>query len=313
MNSMRWPRRCGRGTTSAPARSARRGRRSGCPRPRPRPRLIDADETSAGSSWRLEFLLQSTEDPSLLVPAEQAWSDDGSLRRWLDRPQELLLTELGRASRIYPELAPGLRTARPSELDLDADGAYRFLSGTRRGARRGRVRRAAAVLVGPAPPARARPVRAHPDRRSGEQAASSVATSWSTSAGSWPSATTRSPRTRSPRSPRRRRRWSGCAASGWRSIPSSCAAGWSSWSASRPAARPRPRSSRWPPATPTTSTPRCGSPLCAPTAGSGDLLAGTAAQSLPPLEPPDGVHRDAAALPAARPVVAGVPVLAGPG
>jgi len=90
----------------------------------------DDGETSAGSSWRLEFLLQSTEDPSLLVPAEQAWNDDGSLRRWLDRPQELLLTELGRASRIFPELAPGLRTARPSELTLDADGAYRFLSGT---------------------------------------------------------------------------------------------------------------------------------------------------------------------------------------
>ena len=50
----------------------------------------DDRETSAGSSWRLEFLLQSTEDPSLLVPAEQAWNDDGSLRRWLDRPQELI-------------------------------------------------------------------------------------------------------------------------------------------------------------------------------------------------------------------------------
>ena len=87
-------------------------------------------ETPAGSSWRLEFLLQSTEDPSLLVPAEQAWNDDGGLRRWLDRPQELLLTELGRASRMFPELAPALRTARPSELTLDADGAYRFLSGT---------------------------------------------------------------------------------------------------------------------------------------------------------------------------------------
>ena len=78
--------------------------------------------------WRLEFLLQSTQDPSLLVPAAQAWSDDGSLRRWLDRPQELLLAELGRASRIYPELAAGLRTARPCALDLDADGAHRFLA-----------------------------------------------------------------------------------------------------------------------------------------------------------------------------------------
>ncbi len=67
-------------------------------------------------------------DPSLLVPAEQTWHDDGSLRRWLDRPQELLLAELGRAARIYPELASALRTACPSELCLDTDGAYHFLS-----------------------------------------------------------------------------------------------------------------------------------------------------------------------------------------
>ncbi|WP_370945399.1 DEAD/DEAH box helicase [Amycolatopsis sp. cg5] len=80
------------------------------------------------SAWRLEFLLQSMDDPSLLVPAEQTWIDDGTLQRWLARPQELLLTELGRASRIYPELAPGLRQARPSDLELDADGAYHFLS-----------------------------------------------------------------------------------------------------------------------------------------------------------------------------------------
>jgi SNF2 family DNA or RNA helicase len=91
----------------------------------------EADETEDADyspRWRLEFLLQSTEDPSLLVPAEQAWNEDGSLRRWLDRPQELLLAELGRASRIYPELVDGLRTACPAELRLDTDGAYRFLS-----------------------------------------------------------------------------------------------------------------------------------------------------------------------------------------
>jgi SNF2 family DNA or RNA helicase len=78
--------------------------------------------------WRLEFLLQSIADPSLLIPSEQTWADDGTLSRWLPRPQELLLGELGRASRIYPELADGLRQARPCALDLDADGAYRFLS-----------------------------------------------------------------------------------------------------------------------------------------------------------------------------------------
>ncbi|HXS63170.1 MAG TPA: DEAD/DEAH box helicase [Streptosporangiaceae bacterium] len=86
------------------------------------------DQDAAGGQWVLEFLLQSESDPSLLVPAAQAWSDDGSLRRWLANPRELLLTELGRASRIYPELADGLRQRNPCGLELDADGAYRFLS-----------------------------------------------------------------------------------------------------------------------------------------------------------------------------------------
>jgi SNF2 family DNA or RNA helicase len=81
-----------------------------------------------GSPWRLEFLLQSSADPSLLVPAAQVWDGDGSLSRWMARPQELLLAELGRASRVYPDLVEGLRVARPCGLELDADGAYRFLS-----------------------------------------------------------------------------------------------------------------------------------------------------------------------------------------
>jgi SNF2 family DNA or RNA helicase len=78
--------------------------------------------------WRLEFLLQATADPSLLVPARQAWTDDGALRRWLESPQEVLLGELGRASRIYPRLAAGLRQARPTGLDLSAEDAYEFLA-----------------------------------------------------------------------------------------------------------------------------------------------------------------------------------------
>lgn len=84
------------------------------------------ETTCAG--WRLEFLLQSVEDPSLLVPAEQAWAAGDGLRRWLARPDELLLAELGRASTIFPDLATALRQPRPCALELDAEGAYAFLS-----------------------------------------------------------------------------------------------------------------------------------------------------------------------------------------
>ncbi len=92
-------------------------------------RLTETEEPDGQQpGWRLEFLLQSMADPSLLVPAEQTWDEDGSLRRWLDRPQELLLAELGRAVRIYPGLAPALRTARPSGISLDTDRTHHFLS-----------------------------------------------------------------------------------------------------------------------------------------------------------------------------------------
>jgi SNF2 family DNA or RNA helicase len=93
------------------------------------PADAEADEAaSTGSRWRLDFLVQSVDDPSLLVPAGQVWAAADGLRRWLDRPDELLLAELGRASTIYPELSDALRQPRPSALELDADGAYEFLS-----------------------------------------------------------------------------------------------------------------------------------------------------------------------------------------
>ncbi len=86
------------------------------------------DDDEPAPRFRLEFLLQSMDDLSLLVPAEQAWSDDGSLGRWLERPDELLLAELGRASRIYPDIVAGLRHARPTGVDLDAERTYAFLT-----------------------------------------------------------------------------------------------------------------------------------------------------------------------------------------
>ena len=79
--------------------------------------------------WIVEFMLQAVDDPGVLISAEDVWADDPQvLRRWVDQPQELLLTELGRASRICPELDTALRSSHPTELVLDTEGAYEFLS-----------------------------------------------------------------------------------------------------------------------------------------------------------------------------------------
>ncbi|GAB3157166.1 DEAD/DEAH box helicase [Micromonospora sonneratiae] len=87
-------------------------------------------EAGVDDQWRVEFALQAVDEPSLVVGADRIWESPGALRALaghLDAPQETLLAELGRASRLWPELETALRTAAPDALDLDIDGAHRFL------------------------------------------------------------------------------------------------------------------------------------------------------------------------------------------
>lgn len=78
--------------------------------------------------WRVEFLLQAVDEPSVVVTAEQLWhKQDAVLRRWVGRPEDVLLGDLGRAGRLYPALDRALSAKRPVELALDVEGAYDFL------------------------------------------------------------------------------------------------------------------------------------------------------------------------------------------
>lgn len=89
------------------------------------------DDSAGDDAWSLQLALQAADEPSLVVDAERVWRSGATLRalaRHVESPQETLLAELGRASRLYPELEPALRTARPAALDLDTEGAHRFLT-----------------------------------------------------------------------------------------------------------------------------------------------------------------------------------------
>jgi non-specific serine/threonine protein kinase len=93
-------------------------------------RLVEPPEDQPRRRWRLEFLLQATDEPSLLVPAAEVWGTAATLNtlaRRVEQPQELLLTDLGRALRLYPELELALHSPRPAALALDAAGSHRFL------------------------------------------------------------------------------------------------------------------------------------------------------------------------------------------
>ncbi|HZV04396.1 MAG TPA: DEAD/DEAH box helicase [Gemmataceae bacterium] len=82
--------------------------------------------------WQVKYLLQGTKDPSLLVPAADAWnrkcaaafgSDAGALR-------EQLLASLGQAAAICPRVEASLKQAAPEGYPLDATGAHQFLRET---------------------------------------------------------------------------------------------------------------------------------------------------------------------------------------
>jgi SNF2-related domain/SNF2 Helicase protein/Helicase conserved C-terminal domain len=81
--------------------------------------------------FTLRFLLQSPDDPSLLVPAQEVWKTRGRSLEKLGRafrdPQESLLEALGRAARLFPPIAAALAEARPEALELDPATAWAFL------------------------------------------------------------------------------------------------------------------------------------------------------------------------------------------
>ncbi|MEV6929848.1 DEAD/DEAH box helicase [Dactylosporangium sp. NPDC051485] len=92
-------------------------------------RLVEPQDEEP--DWTLEFALQAADEPTLVVDADRVWRSRGALKalqRHIPAPQETLLAELGRASRLYPDLEDALREARPTALRLDTDGAHRLLS-----------------------------------------------------------------------------------------------------------------------------------------------------------------------------------------
>ncbi|MFA1539611.1 DEAD/DEAH box helicase [Actinomadura monticuli] len=75
-------------------------------------------------AWRVEFALQGTDDPSLYVPAAMVWGGEAAS---VPDAEETLLAGLGRALRLFPDMAPALDGPSPRELVLDTAGAFRFL------------------------------------------------------------------------------------------------------------------------------------------------------------------------------------------
>jgi SNF2 family DNA or RNA helicase len=90
----------------------------------------ETDGAHEDSVWYVRYLLQSTQDPSLLIPLSEVWqrSQRRALQRLVGAPREQVLAELGRASGLAPEIEASLKTAHPWGYPLDVTGAHTFLT-----------------------------------------------------------------------------------------------------------------------------------------------------------------------------------------
>lgn len=91
----------------------------------------DAAPPPEDAAWLLSFHLQALDNPAVVVDAADIWLMHGDqvsvLGRRIDQPQDLLLKELGRASRIYRKLEQALAQTEPSQLGINTRHAYEFL------------------------------------------------------------------------------------------------------------------------------------------------------------------------------------------
>ncbi|MBL4591051.1 MAG: DEAD/DEAH box helicase, partial [Phycisphaerales bacterium] len=91
----------------------------------------DIDEPDSSVMWSMSFFLQSQDDEEIVIRAADIWLItrdriviDGLT---LENPQELLMGELGRASRYYKKLEDALDESEPIEVLLETKEAYHFL------------------------------------------------------------------------------------------------------------------------------------------------------------------------------------------
>ena len=77
--------------------------------------------------WEITFGLQSAEDSSRELSAEEVWNDAGSESGSEDKLPDIFLAEMDRAATLYPPIESSLVESTPTHIKLTSVEAHRFL------------------------------------------------------------------------------------------------------------------------------------------------------------------------------------------
>jgi SNF2 family DNA or RNA helicase len=84
------------------------------------------------SPWFVRYLLQAHDDPSLLVEINNIWNPKGEMKKVLTRSgfnaRHFVLSSLGFASGIAPNMEKSLKDAVPKGYELTSEEAFQFLT-----------------------------------------------------------------------------------------------------------------------------------------------------------------------------------------
>ena len=87
------------------------------------------EEPEEKDRWYVRHLLQPHDDPSTLVPLEDAWSGEVlALGQNQQKIKEFILLSLGQAAGVSPDIASTLEKSGLNGRSMDSAGAYRFLT-----------------------------------------------------------------------------------------------------------------------------------------------------------------------------------------
>ncbi len=94
----------------------------------------DSEDQTDDQTWNVSYLLQAKHDPSLLLPVAEIWQPSTQIKKLFAgfsvSAPELLLSSLGQAASLCPQVEESLKGPTPNGFTMDTEQAFHFLQTT---------------------------------------------------------------------------------------------------------------------------------------------------------------------------------------